>query len=195
MVIENINLWIAGIGVAGVLLGGIALNWINKTVGIKYAVQLYKMKAKKNKNKILLKIWTLNGKPQYQIKDVANLIEYEYKENDRYKTGMVKYDYYAKYNDFSDIPVLECNPNDIVPRNPFINTSLTISGEILKKNIVDSAKEDLNKANFRSWVKIALPIIIAVGIIMILYSQNQSDALQQCYNTMSQMKSATIIGG
>jgi len=194
MVIENLNLYIIGTGIAGLLLAGISLNWVNKTVGIKYAIQLFKMKSKKNKNKILLKIWTPNGKPQYQIKEVANLIEYTYKENGKEKTGLVKYDYYSKYNDFSDIPILECNPNDIVPRNPFINTSLTISGEILKKNIVDSAKEDLSNQQVKAFIKQYWWIGAVFIFLLILYSQNQSDAVRECMTTALKYKSATIVG-
>lgn len=189
----GLNMWVAFAAFVAFMIAGIMLVWVNKTVGLGFALKLYKMKAKMNKNKVLLKIWVANGKPIYQIKEVANLIEYTYKENGKVKNGIVKYDYYSKYEEFSGIPVLECDPNDIVPRNPFINTSLTISGEILKKNIVDSAKEDMNKENFKGWVKIALPIVIAVGIIMILYSQNQSDALAECTRVaISSSKSAVI---
>ena len=105
---------------------------------------------------------------------------------------MVKYDYYSMYRDFSGIPILECDPNDIVPRNPFINTSLTISGEILKKNIVDSAKENMNHEEFKKYAKLALPIIIAVFIGIILYSSNQSEALAECTRMAISSKSAVI---
>jgi len=190
----NINIYIVGVAFLGMMVGFIMVSWVNKTVGLGYAFKLYKMKKKSNGNKVLLKIWLANGKPQYQMKEVANLIEYNYKENGRTKEGMVKYDYYSMYKDFSGIPILECDPNDIVPRNPFINTSLTISGEILKKNIVDSAKVDTNGDNLKSMVKIALPIVIAVGVILILYSQNQADALAECTRMAINSKSAVIMG-
>lgn len=190
----GINIWILLIAMLGLFVGGIMLSWVNKTVGLAYAFKLYQMKRGYNKDKVLLKIWLLNGKPQYQIKAVANIIEYKFKENGQDKVGMVKYDYYSMYRDFADIPILECDPNDIVPRNPFINTSLTISGEILKKNLIDSSKEDFKNDEMKKWIKMALPIIIAVGIILILYSQNQSDALAECTRVaLSSVKSATII--
>jgi len=188
----DINIWILFVAFLGVMIAGIMLNWVNKTVGLAYAFKLYNMKKKGNQDKVLLKIWLANGRPQYQIKEVANLIEYNYKENGKEKQGMVKYDYYSMYRDFSGIPILECDPNDIVPRNPFINTSLTISGEILKKNIVDSAKEDLSKENIKAWLKLALPIIVALGVIIIFYSSSQSDALAECTRVALQTKSAII---
>ena len=188
----GINYYLSGIAFIGVMIGLIMFNWVNKTVGVSYAFKLYKMKRKGNGNKILLKIWLANGKPQYQIKEIANLIEYSYKENGKDKIGMVKYDYYSMYKEFSGIPILECDPNDIVPRNPFINTSLTISGEILKKNIIDSAKEDLSRENFKAWIKVALPIVIAVGILLIFYSSNQSEALAECTRMALSQKSAVI---
>ena len=188
----GVNIWILLVGMAGVFLGGIMLNWVNKTVGLNYAFKLFKMKNKINKDKILLKVWLPNGKPQYIIKPIANIIEYNYKENGKTKIGMVKYDYYSMYKEFSDIPVLECDPNDIVPRNPFVNTSLTISGEILKKNITDSAKEDLKYDDMKKWIKMALPIIIAVGIIVIIYSQNQADALAECTRLAISSREAII---
>ena len=193
----EINTVILLIGMVGLFAGMIMLTWVNKTVSLSYAFKLFQMKKKKNKNKILLKIFLPNGKPQYQIKDVANIIEYKYKENGREKDGLVKYDYYSMYKDFSDIPILECDPNDIVPRNPFLNTSLAISGQIIKKNIVDSSKEDFSNENLKKWVKAALPIVIAVGVIMILYSQNQTEALQACYQQVAATasQSATIIAG
>jgi len=164
----GLNIWVLLVAFVGLMIGFIMLNWVNKTVGLKYAFMLFKMKKKSNNNKILLKIWLLNGKPQYKMVDIANLIEYNYKENGKQKVGMVKYDYYAMYKEFANIPVLECDPNDIVPRNPFINTSLTIPGEILKKNITDSAKEDLKYDDLRKWLKLAVPLVVAVGIILLL---------------------------
>jgi hypothetical protein len=194
MIFEEIglNVYVLGVAFVGLMIGFIMLNWVNKTVGLGYAFKLYKMKKKNNINKILLKIWLANGKPQYQIKNVANLIEYTYKENNKEKNGLVKYDYYAMYKDFSGIPILECDPNDIVPRNPFINTSLTISGEILKKNIIDSSKEDLKGEDLKKFAKIALPIIIAIGVLLIFYSSNQSEALAECTRMALSQKSAII---
>lgn len=141
-----------------------------------------------------------NGKPQYVIKPVANLIEYEYKENGLTKVGMVKYDYFSMYKEFSDIPVIECDPHDILPRNPFVNTSLTISGEMVKKSITDSRKEDIAAGEMKKWLKMAVPVILAFGAILLLYSSNQNDQvalitkeLTMCYANAA--KSATIIAG
>lgn len=192
------NQWLILIAMLGIFIGGIMLNWVNKTIGLKFAFQLFKMKKKSNKGKILLKILVPNGKPEFKIVRVAPLIEYPYKENGRDKKGLVIFDYYSVTEMFNGIKVLECRTDDILPRNPYIDTSLTISGDLVKKNVVDSAKEDFSLDNYKKWVKIALPLVIAVGVIMILYSQNQADQVAEltnkliaCYNSVP--KEATII--
>lgn len=190
----DINIWILFIAFVALFAMMIAINMVNKTVGLGYAWKLFQMTKKANKDKVLLKIFMPNGKPQYQIKEVGNLIEYTYKENGLEKDGMVKFDYYSMYRDFASIPVLECDPNDIVPRNPFLNTSLSIPGKIIKKNIVDSTKEDIGSLDtIKKYLKIALPLLIAFGVILILYSQGQSDALQQCYKLVGDTASQTAI--
>ena len=192
------NQYLILIAILGIFIGGIMLNWVNKTIGLKFAFQLFKMKKKRNKDKILLKILVPNGKPEFKITKVAPLIEYPYKENGRDKKGMVIFDYYSITEMFNGIKVLECRPDDILPRNPYIDTSLTISGDLVKKNVVDSAKEDFSLDGYKKWIKIALPLVIAVGVIMILYSQNQAEQVAEltnkliaCYNSVP--KEATII--
>ena len=50
------NQWLILAAMLGIFIGGIMLNWVNKTIGLKFAFQLFKMKKKSNKDKILLKI-------------------------------------------------------------------------------------------------------------------------------------------
>lgn len=174
----GINGYILFIAMIGFFIGIIMLVWVNKTVGLKYAYQLFQMKRKKGK--VLLKIFMPNGKPQYQVKDVANLIEYTYKENGEEKQAMVKFDYYSMYRDFSDIPVIECDPYDIVPRNPFIGSNLSISPQVIKKNLIDSSKTDFEDQRIKKWIKWALPITAVVIVGFLIYSGNQDQLLQQC---------------
>lgn len=193
-------MWVALVAVLAVFVAGIFYNFINKTVGMGFAFKLFKMKKKFNKDKILLKILMPNGKPQYVIKAMANLIEYDYKENGIKKIGMVKYDYFSMYKEYSDIPIIECDPHDILPRNPFVNTSLTVSGEMVKKSIVDSKKEDLSREEMRRWIKMAIPILAIAGIIIILYSSNQNEQVMLLTRDLAscwagQGKAAVIIAG
>jgi hypothetical protein len=198
---ENVglNAWAVFAGVAGLFIGGIMLKWVSSSVGLKFAWQLFMMKKKINKRKILLKIWLPSGTPIYKKVDACKMIEYSYKENGKDKLGMVMYDHYAKYNEFNNIPVIECSPDDIIPRNPFAKTSMTISPEIAKKNIVDSSKETTQGDNIKKWLKYAIPILAIFGAILVLYSSNQSETiaelsreLAQCY---ANTRSATIVGG
>jgi hypothetical protein len=195
----SLNAWAIFVGVVGLIVGGIVIQWVNKSVGLKFAWQLFLMKKKINKRKILLKIWLPSGNPVYKKVDACKMIEYNYRENGKSKIGMVLYDHYAKYNEFGGIPVIECSPDDIIPRNPFAKTSMTISPEIVKKNIVDSSKETTQGDNIKKWLKYAIPLLAIFGIILVLYSSNQSETvaelttqLAQCY---SSTRSATIVGG
>ncbi len=187
----DVNVWILSVAMIFVFIGTIMLVWVNKTVGLKYAFQLFQMKRKHNKNKILLKILLPNGKPQYQIKPIGRRIEYDYKENGKTKKASVIYDYYSMYKDFSDIPVLECDPSDIVPRNPFMSTSLSISGSMIEKNIVDSSKDDFKHEELKKWLKYAIPLALIIGGVFLLYSGNQDQLLMACLDTAG--KSANIV--
>jgi len=175
----GINGWIFIFGVCGFFIGMIMYNWVSKTVGFKFAWQLYQMKKKSNKNKILLKILVPNGKPEFMIKEIAPIIEYKYKENGREKDGKVIFDYYSVTEMFDSIKVIECRTDDILPRNPYVDTSLCISGDLVKKNIIDSSKEDFSMDEWKKWIKVLLPVIIVVGIVIVLYSQNQNDTVMK----------------
>lgn len=183
----DINIWILLIAVIGVFIGGVMLNWVNKTVGLKFAFMLFQMKKKKNKDKILLKIFLPNGKPDWKMVKLSSKMEYQYKENGKDKTGIVMYDYLAVIEYFSNIKVLEVRTNDIFPRNPYVDTSLNLPGELVKKNIVDSSKEDFSGENVKKWIKIGLPLLLVFGGILILYSQGQADALNQCSAQLAQL--------
>lgn len=171
----GINGWIMMFGLLGFFVALVLLNWVGKTVSLKFAWQLFQMKKKSNKDKILLKILVPNGKPEYRITQISPIIDYKYKDNGKEKTGKVIFDYYAVTEMFDGIKVLECRTDDILPRNPYVDTSLCISGELVKKNIIDSSKDDFSMDEWKKWIKVLLPIIIVVGIVMILYSQNQAD--------------------
>lgn len=175
----GINGWIFIFGVCGFFTGLILYNWVSNTVSLKFAWQLYQMKKKANKNKIMLKILVPNGKPEFLIKEIAPIIEYKYKENGRDKDGRVLFDYYAVTEMFDGIKVLECRTDDILPRNPYIDTSLCIGGDLVKKNMIDSSKEDFSMDEWKKWIKVLLPVIIVVGIVIVLYSQNQNDTVMR----------------
>lgn len=183
----DVNIYILLVAILGLFVGGIMLNWVNKTVGLKFAFMLFKMKKKSNKDKILLKIFLPNGKPDWKMVKLASKMEYQYKENGRDKTGIVIYDYLAVIEYFNNIKVLEVRTNDIFPRNPYVDTSLNIPGELVKKNIVDSSKEDFSMDNAKKWLRIGVPTLLVFGGILILYSQGQADALNQCAAQLAQL--------
>lgn len=181
----------------------VALKWLNNSVGFRFAWTLYKLKNNPmNKGRMLLRVLIPTGIPQFKIVDVTNTIEYKYKENGKDKVGLVIYDHRCVYESFAGLKTLDCRPDDIFPVNPYASTSMTLSGDVVKKNLVDTSKQDFKGQEVKAWLKLAMPIILVGGIIIILYSSNQSEALQICYQQVASLSStvansqpATIIGG
>lgn len=167
--------WIGLFAFACLLFAGGMAKWVSSTVGFKFAWQLFRVK--RSETQILVKVWMLNGKPKYIIKTSANVIEYEYKENGQTKIGMVKYDQYAKYEEFSGIPVIEAHPHDILPRNPFIQSDMNIPGYILKKNIDDSSKDTTKGDDIKKLLKLAMPIVAVLVIGFVLWQSNQAETI------------------
>lgn len=193
---EQINQFILLIGGAIAALGLIAITWVQKSMGFKLAWQLFRVK--RDKTKILLKVWLPNGEPQFKVVPATEIIEYTYKENGKEKTGMVLNEQYTRYKLFG-VSCIEAVPHDIAARNPFLNTSLSVSGQRLKKMAIDASKDDFSAvAMYKKYAGILLPIAIVIMAGIVLYGDSQSAALAACYEQVGQIatsipRNATII--
>jgi hypothetical protein len=189
-----------GLTALGLFAGLISLNLVQQTVGIKFAVQLLKAKRLKKKGYGLLKVFNIGGRPEYKTVKFAPLIRYTIKENDEDRNKLVLFNQFAKYEDFgADIPILECNPNHIAPKNYLNGASITVSPEVTEKLIVDGAKSqeeiDLLKKHRRNALIFVGILLVGIIVGFDLYSQRIADANAQIAQLAQTCAQGTIITG
>lgn len=188
-------------GFGGLMLGAMLYMFINKTVGFKFLTMLVKLNKLKKKGYILLRVHTINGRPQYKIVKDSTIINYQFRENNNDTTKILLNDPLAKYYDFGcDIPIIDCTTNDILPLNRFTQTRIGASPELIGKFIVDASKSVDELESLKKWRKYLLYIMggaaVAVFFGFDLYSQRLA-AAQEDVTEMAKLcsQSATIVAG
>lgn len=184
----------------GLFLGVIGFMLVKNTVGWNLGIKLMKMRRLRYKGFVILKVFHVSGRPQYNIVKASSRIVYIYEENGIKKKKVVFYDPYGKYEDFLGIPIIECNPNDIQLKNTFNGSRIGAAPEIIEKNITDNsmsaAQIDTLKAQ-RRWILIAFGIVAGLTLLGFdLYAQRlaaANEATVACYRDAG--KTAIIQSG
>lgn len=133
---------------------------------------------------VLLKIFQNNKNPDYVIAKSEPIIFYSYSVGNIEKKGMVINTIDAQYNDFNDIPVIECNPQEIVPKNLYSGARIKLNPQLVNKFIVEGAKTIDQKAEEDKKFKMMLIVcgvlvVICIGLAVYFYSKN-TDLIAQC---------------
>jgi hypothetical protein len=191
---------ISAFGLIGAFLGVIGFNIVKKTVGWKLGIKLFKLRKLRYKGHMLLKIFDLSGIPQYKEVKASPRITYNYIENGEKKDKVVFFNQQARYFDFNGIPVIDCNPNDISPKNPYGHGNVVIAPEIVEKNIVDNSKSAEQIDNLKQWRKYLIIIVVILlvgGFVSFDLIANRlaeaNEATIACYKEGA--KTATIVAG
>lgn len=170
---------------------------ISTTISWKTAFSIMKAKRLKKKGYGFIKIMNLSGIPEYKVVKFEPLIPYEFKENGEIKKKCVVFEKFAITEEFG-IPTITCNPNDILPINMYNGSRITISPELIEKNIVDNSKSAETIAQYKKYIMWGLIVIaILAGITFLsfdLYGQRLGDAsikLAECYKSIP--KEAVIL--
>lgn len=159
----------------------ICVSLIMRTVGFRFAILLNRLNRLKKKGFLLLKIFKINGRPEYRLVQGDDIILYDVKENGITRIKLVINDTYAKYNDFGgDFPVIEANPNNILAKNPYSGSRISTTPDLVEKFITDSSKSAEEIDRLKAWKKYLLVIlaggVIAAFLLFDLYSQRIADA-------------------
>ena len=180
----------AGFGLMGFFL-------VKNTIGWKLAINLMKVKKLRRKGYGILKIMNLAGSPEYKIVKYSPLIPYTYVEAGINKNKLVAFDKFAITEEWG-VPIITCNPNDILPINIYNGSRITVSPELMEKNIVDNSKSAETIAQYRKYIIYGLiGIGILAGLTILgfdLYSQRLAESnqlLAACYREVP--RSATIL--
>lgn len=187
-----------GLSLIGLFIGAICLNLIKKTVGLNFAIKLFKLNKLKKKGYGLLKEFTLAGRPQYHIVKFSEIIKFKTKQNGEDKQGLILYNPYAKYEDFGgNIPIIEGTINDISPKNFLTGNRIGINPDLIDKIVVESgiSQKDLEEVKkHRRWLMYLMIGVAVAGILSFdLFAQRLSEANAEtiaCYKEVG--KSVTV---